>query len=56
MDRSFGHSVFSKPKNVLLEADVTRKLLRTIEEQAREQRLLSEGHFGVGGTLMETWA
>ena len=40
MDHSFDHSVFSKNKQRLLDADVARGFLLQIVEQAREQRLL----------------
>ena len=56
MDHSFDHSVFSKNKERLLDADVAREFLLAIVEQAREQRLLSEEHFSVDGTLLEAWA
>ena len=47
MDHSFNHSVFSKNKQRLLDADVARAFLLEIAEQARKQRLLSEEHFSV---------
>ena len=56
MDHSFDHSVFSKNKQRLLDADVAREFLLQIVAQAREQRLLSEEHFSVDGTLLEAWA
>ena len=56
MDRSFDHSVFAKNRQRLLDADVAREFLLQIVEQAREQRLLSEEHFSVDGTLLEAWA
>ena len=56
MDHSFDHSVFSKNKERLLDANVARESLLQIVEQAREQRLLSEEHFSVDGTLLEAWA
>ena len=56
MDHGFDHSVFSKNKQRLLDADVPREFLLAIVEQAREQRLLSEEHFSVDGTLLESWA
>ena len=55
MDHSFDHSVFAKNRQRLLEADVAREFL-LIVEQARAQRLLSEEHFSVDGTLLEAWA
>ena len=56
MDHSFDHSVFSKNEQRLLDADAAREFLLQIVEQAREQRLLSEEHFSVDGTLLEAWA
>ena len=56
MDHSFDHSVFAKNRQRLLDADVAREFLLQIVEQAREQRLLSEEHFSVDGTLLEAWA
>ena len=35
---------------------MAREFLLAIVEQAREQRLLSEEHFSVDGTLLEAWA
>ena len=55
-DRSFDHSMFAKNRQRLLDADVAREFLLQIVEQAREQRLLSEEHFSVDGTLLEAWA
>ena len=56
MDSSFDHSVFAKNRQRLLDADVAREFLLQIVEQARKQRLLSEEHFSVDGTLLEAWA
>ena len=56
MDSSFDHSVFAKNRQRLLDADVAREFLLQIGEQARKQRLLSEEHFSVDGTLLEAWA
>ena len=55
-DHSFDHSVFAKNRERLLDADVAREFLLEIVEQARAQRLLSEEHFSVDGTLLEAWA
>jgi transposase len=55
-DRSFDHSMFAKNRQRLLDADVAREFLLQIVAQAREQRLLSEDHFSVDGTLLEAWA
>ena len=48
--------MFAKNRQRLLDADVARELLLQIVEQARKQRLLSEEHFSVDGTLLEAWA
>ena len=56
MDHGFDHSVFAKNRQRLLDAGVAREFLLEIVEQAREQRLLSEEHFSVDGTLLEAWA
>lgn len=56
MDHSFDHSVFAKNRQRLLDGDVSREFLLEIVEQARVQRLLSEEHFSVDGTLLEAWA
>ena len=56
MDQSFDHSVFAKNRRRLLDADVAREFLLQIVEQALKQRLLSEEHFSVDGTLLEAWA
>ena len=50
MDRSFDHSVFSKNRQRLLDADVAREFLLAIVDQARERHLLPEEHFSVAGT------
>ena len=56
MDHGFDHSVFAKNRQRLLDADVAREFLLEIVGQAREQRLLSEEHFSVDGTLLEAGA
>lgn len=40
----------------LIEAKVARKLLRRIVRKARAAHLLSNEHFSVDGTLIESWA
>jgi len=50
------HSTFTKNRGRLIEAKVARKLLRRIVRKAREARLLSNEHFSVDGTLIESWA
>ena len=59
MDHSFDHSVFAKNRQSAcggLAADVAREFLLEIVAQARKQRLLSEEHLSVNGTLLEAWA
>ncbi len=50
------HSTFTKNRNRLIEARVARKLLRRIVRKARDANLLSNEHFSVDGTLIESWA
>lgn len=50
------HSTFSINRDRLIEAKVARKLLRRIVRKAREAKLLSNEHFSVDGTLIESWA
>ena len=50
------HSTFTNNRDRLIEAKVARKLMRRIVRKARDARLLSNEHFGVDGTLIESWA
>jgi len=50
------HSSFTKNRDRLIEAKVARKLLRRIVRRADSARLLSNEHFSVDGTLIESWA
>jgi transposase len=50
------HSSFTKNRDRLIEAKVARKLLRRVVKQARAAKLLSNEHFSVDGTLIESWA
>ena len=63
LDAGFNHSVFSKNKERLLRADVSREFSREIVDQARDRRLLSDEHFqrgrhsfGCVGVDEELWA
>ena len=47
LDAGFNHSVFSKNKERLLRADVSREFFREIVDQARDRGLLSDEHFSV---------
>ena len=50
------HSSFTKNRDRLIEAKVARKLLRRVVRKAKKARLLSNEHFSVDGTLIESWA
>ena len=50
------HSTFTKNRERLIEAKVARKLLRRVGRNAKTARLLSDEHFSVDGTLIESWA
>ncbi len=49
-------STFSKNRDRLLDAELSRELLQAVLAPAREQKLLSTDHFSVDGTLVEAWA
>jgi transposase len=55
-DVVWDHSVFSKNRNRLLDADIAQQFLQHVVGLAREQNLLSDEHFTVDGTLIEAWA
>jgi len=55
-DPIWDHSTFTKNRDRLIEARVARKLLRRIVRKARAAHLLSNEHFSVDGTLIESWA
>jgi transposase len=50
------HSSFTKNRDRLIEARVARKLLRRVVRKASGAQLLSNEHFSVDGTLIESWA
>ncbi len=50
------HSSFTKNPERPIEAKVARKLLRRVVRKAQAARLLSNEHFSVDGTLIESWA
>lgn len=56
IDPAFDASTFSKNKERLLEHQVAREFLTAVLEEARRRNLLSEDHFTVDGTLLESWA
>ena len=55
-DAVWDHSVFSKNRDRLLEADIARQFLHHVVALARDHQLLSDEHFTVDGTLIEAWA
>lgn len=55
-EASFDHSTFSKNRERLIEHDIAKEFFSGAIEQAREQRLLSDEHFTIDGTLIESWA
>ena len=56
IDPAFDASSFSKNKERLLEHEVAREFLTVVLAEARRRQLLSEDHFTVDGTLLESWA
>src|SRR5204862_390772 len=55
-DEVWDHSVFSKNRDRLLEAEIAAKFLAAVLTQPEVKRLLSNDHFSVDGTLVEAWA
>ncbi len=55
-DRVWDHSTFSQNQERLLRSEIAAKFLSRILDQAREAGLLSDEHFTVDGTLVESWA
>jgi transposase len=55
-EASFDHSTFSKNRARLIEHDIAKEFFAGVVKGAREQRLLSDEHFTVDGTLIESWA
>ena len=55
-ERSFDHSSFSKNRSRLIEHDIAKGFFAGAVKQAKAQGLLSDEHFTVDGTLIESWA
>ena len=55
-DAVWDHSVFSKNRDRLLDADVAAKFLEAVLRHPKVKRFLSDDHFSVDGTLVEAWA
>lgn len=52
----FERSVFSKNRARLIEHEVSREFFAEVVKEARARKLVSEEHFTVDGTLIESWA
>lgn len=50
------HSTFSKNRDRLLEGQIAQAFFDVVVAAARAQRLLSDEHFTVDGTLIDAWA
>jgi transposase len=50
------HSTLSRNRERLLKHDVAGEFFRAVVEVARHEKLLSDEHFSVDGTLIEAWA
>lgn len=55
-EASFDASTFAKNKERLLKAEVAQLFFAAVVERARKERLMSQEHFTVDGTLIEAWA
>jgi transposase len=54
-DRVWDVTVFTKNRERLMRGDVGERLLLAVVDQAHAERLLSEEHFTVDGTLIQAW-
>ena len=55
-DTVWNHSTFTINRDRLLENDVITELFEEVVGLARKQKLLSDEHFSVDGTLIQAWA
>jgi transposase len=55
-DEVWNHATFSKNRERMLSGDVAREFFYEVTQLARKQKLLSDEHFTVDGTLLEAWA
>ena len=55
-DPAFDASTFSKNRERLLQHDVAAAFFDAVLDEARKRNLLSDEHFTVDGTLLESWA
>ncbi len=56
MDPAFDPSTFSKNKTRLLDHEVSGQFFQEVLAEAQRRNLLSDEHFTVDGTLLESWA
>ena len=55
-DPVWDHSSFSTNRDRLLNGEIAAKFLEAVLSQPRVNRLVSNQHFSVDGTLIEAWA
>ena len=55
-DPVWDHSVFSKNRDRLLNAEIAQDFLAALLTEPKVKRLLSHEHFSVDGTLLDAWA
>ena len=55
-ETSFDHSTFSKNRERLIEHEIAKGFFAGVVNQAKARQLLSDEHFTVDGTLIESWA
>lgn len=55
-EKVWDHSSFSTNKERLIQTDVATKFIAKVLEQAKRNKLLSQDHFSVDGTLIQSWA
>lgn len=56
IEECIDHSTLSRNRERLLEHEVAEKFFRAVVLQAKRERLMSDEHFSVDGTLIEAWA
>ena len=55
-DPAFDPSTFAKNRQRLMQHDVAAEFFDAVLDEARKRNLLSDEHFTVDGTLLESWA
>ena len=56
VEPSFDHSTFSANRERLMEHEVAARFFEEVVSAARQQDLMSDDHFTVDGSLIESWA